>query len=287
MTKKKKILQRLLIFILGIPASLSLVLIGWGHHLPLQIVMVSFSLLGTAELHKMFTQCEKPKILLPPLMLVLFLDAFIISSPYVLFLLRRPTHYVCYVFMLCVMLLLTIEALRHGKDVSFEHSAAAASLTGLILFYCGYMFSFMVRLSVERYASKYLLLFLVIVFICDSAAWLFGILLGKGNRNIAAASPNKSAAGFIGGIAGSIIVSAGMRYFLPSWFGREIWRYVLLAVIVSVAAIVGDLVESVFKRSAGVKDSGNMMLGRGGILDSIDSILFSIPVYYLVVRHLI
>lgn len=284
---KKKIIQRLLIFALGIPASLSLVFIEWGYHLPLQIVMLCFSLLGTAELHRMFAQCEKPNILLPPLPIVLALDAVIMASPYVLFLLKCPTHYVCYVFMLCVILLLTREAARHGEDVSFEHSAVSVSLTGLILFYCGYLFSFMAQLTAQRYASKYLLLFMVMVFMCDSGAWFFGVLLGKGNRNIAAASPNKSAAGFAGGILGSVAASLVARSVLPSWFGGDWWRYVVLALIVSAAAIVGDLVESVFKRSAGVKDSGNLMLGRGGILDSIDSIILSVPVYYLVVRHLI
>lgn len=287
MTKKQKVIERLLVFALGIPASLSVVLIGWDHHLVLQVVMLVFSLMGTAELYKMFALCQKPRALLPPLGLVLVMDALIMGSPYVLFFLKRPTHYVCYVFMLCVMVLLSIEALRRGTGVSFERSAVSVSLTGTILFYCGYMFSFMSRLSVERYASKYLLLFLILVFFCDSSAWFFGVLFGKNNRNVVAASPNKSMAGFVGGIAGSVIVSVLVRYILPSWFTGQAWRYVVLALIVSAAAVVGDLVESVFKRSVGVKDSGHVMLGRGGILDSIDSIIFSIPVYYLVVRHLI
>lgn len=279
-----KVAQRLLVFVVGIPAALSLTLIEWGNHLPLQIVMLIFSLLGAVELYRMFERCGKA---LMPLSFVAVLDALIMVSPYVLFIIGLPTHYVCYVFVLCVMLIFAIASLKRGQGVSFEHVASSVGLAAVILFYCGFMFSFMPRLALEKCASEYLLLFLIIVFICDSGAWFFGMLLGKGNRNIVAASPNKSAAGFIGGMVSGIAVAVAARCALSSLFAAGVWRYALLAFVVSLAAIVGDLVESTFKRSAGVKDSGHLMLGRGGILDSIDSIIFSVPVYYLVARYLI
>lgn len=286
-----KVVQRLLVFAIGIPAALSLALAQWACHLPLQITMLVFSLLGAAEAYKMFAKCAA----LPPLLEMLVMDALIMSSPYAFHLLKLPTHYVSYVFLLCVMLLLTAEATKGyskydkdgGADAQFTHTLKSMGLSTLLLFYCGYLFSFMSRLSLSPQSSRRLLLFLVIVFICDSCAWLFGVLLGKNNRHIVAASPNKSIAGFAGGILGSVIAALLCCRLLPSLFALPIWRYALLAFLTSLAAIVGDLVESVFKRSAGVKDSGQMMLGRGGILDSIDSILFSVPVYCLLVRYLI
>lgn len=278
-----KIAQRLLVFALGIPLALLLALAEFYHHLPLQITMIVFSLLGAEELYKIFRKCGE----LPSMPFLLIMDAVIMASPYILYLFAFPTHYVCYVYLLCVMVIAALEAVKRGEGVSFEYTAIRVGLSMLLLFYCGYLFSFMSRLSLEYHASKYLLLFLVIVFICDSCAWFFGVLFGKGNRHIVAASPNKSAAGFFGGIAGSIAASVICRCAMPMLFSGSVGRYVLLAFIVSIAAIMGDLVESVFKRSAGVKDSGHLMLGRGGILDSIDSILFSVPVYYLLVRHLI
>ena len=90
-------------------------------------------------------------------------------------------------------------------------------------------------------------------------------------------SPKKTVVGFIGGLAGSIL--AGFIIFnytqslsLPLWFA--------MAVIVSVLGTFGDLIESKFKRQAGVKDSGNLMPGHGGIYDRLDSILYTSPFVY-------
>ena len=107
------------------------------------------------------------------------------------------------------------------------------------------------------------------------------MLLGKNNRGVVAASPNKSVAGFAGGYVGCILASLIAQAALPHIFSGSLWKSIVFGVLVASAAIVGDLVESVFKRSAGVKDSGVIMPGRGGVLDSIDSLLFAAPVFYL------
>lgn len=137
--------------------------------------------------------------------------------------------------------------------------------------------------SVSR---EILITFLLMVFMCDSLAWFFGVLFGKGNRGIVKASPNKSIAGFAGGIAGSILSGIVCKIIWQDVFHGSFIKMIILGAIIALASIAGDLAESVIKRSANCKDSGNIVPGRGGILDSIDSIAFSAPVYYVTVSYM-
>lgn len=116
----------------------------------------------------------------------------------------------------------------------------------------------------------------VLVWANDSFAYLIGKNFGK-IKLLERVSPKKTVAGFIGGLAGSIL--AGFIIFnytqslsLLLWFA--------MAVIVSVLGTFGDLIESKFKRQAGVKDSGNLMPGHGGIYDRLDSIIYTSPFVY-------
>jgi phosphatidate cytidylyltransferase len=95
-------------------------------------------------------------------------------------------------------------------------------------------------------------------------------------------SPKKTWEGAIGGLLGSIIVSIilGIVFSLP----LNYWQLALLGCVISILAQLGDLVESLLKRNTNVKDSGNLVPGHGGILDRIDSFIFTgILVYYCVI----
>jgi phosphatidate cytidylyltransferase len=109
-------------------------------------------------------------------------------------------------------------------------------------------------------------------------------------------SPGKTWEGAAGSLAGSLLVTGGLIELARQLAGRDIltlafpgpvWSWLLLAVLVNVAAQVGDLAESALKRSAGVKDSGTLLPGHGGILDRIDALLLAAPVlwYAQVVQH--
>lgn len=135
-------------------------------------------------------------------------------------------------------------------------------------------------------STEFIVLFLVMVFLCDSSAWFLGMLLGKGNRGLVRASPNKSVAGFIGGLAGAVASGLACVMIWPEVFDGPLWRMVALSVVVAIAATLGDLAESVFKRSAREKDSGRTIPGRGGALDSIDSILMAAPLFYFIATML-
>jgi phosphatidate cytidylyltransferase len=129
----------------------------------------------------------------------------------------------------------------------------------------------------------------------DIVALYVGRTWGK-KRLAPSISPNKTWAGAVGSVVGSVAATGGLYWlatFLAQWnfvklsFADEVWWWWLaMAVVLNVAAQVGDLAESALKRSAGVKDSGSLLPGHGGVLDRIDALLVAAPVlwYAMVVR---
>jgi phosphatidate cytidylyltransferase len=136
--------------------------------------------------------------------------------------------------------------------------------------------------SVRAHANgrEAVLLLLIVIVVSDSAQYYTGRTFGK--RPLAPAiSPKKTVEGAIGGMVfGTLAMTVGGHWVFPA----PIWVLVLLGGAISLLGIVGDLFESLLKRSAGVKDSSNLIPGHGGVLDRIDSWLFAAPVYYVFVR---
>lgn len=107
----------------------------------------------------------------------------------------------------------------------------------------------------------------------DTFAYIFGMLVGK-NKIAPRISPRKSWEGFSGGL----VAAAGLALLLSAqWSLFDPIRWVVISMIVSIGATFGDLVESVLKRAAGMKDSGRILPGHGGVLDRFDGFLFAIP----------
>ncbi len=135
--------------------------------------------------------------------------------------------------------------------------------------------------------SLFGLLLLTEVFVSDIFSYVFGMAFGRNNKINLEASPKKSWAGYIGGYI-TLFAFITIYYLLMDWGLHLItnpwWFYYSLTLITGLIVPVGDLVESVFKRSAQVKDSGSIIMGRGGILDSADTALFYIPVYFIILQ---
>lgn len=269
----KKIYGRLLVFFLGIPLVLALCTLRFCHYLVLQLAAGVSSAIGSIELYEIFS--KKYRLLSKPI--VTTLSILLPAGTYVFLLINLPPHYIDLLFLESVFLLFVWAVFRLRN---FENANEAISLSALIIFYCGYLMSFLSRIAGSENATAYLITFFCMIFFCDSCAWAFGMLFGKKNRGIVKASPNKSIAGFAGGVLGTLCIAFLARSIFAGVFHASVLKTVFFALLISFSAIIGDLVESVFKRSANVKDSGVLMPGRGGILDSIDSILFSAPVFY-------
>ncbi|MBM4124999.1 MAG: phosphatidate cytidylyltransferase, partial [Nitrospira sp.] len=126
--------------------------------------------------------------------------------------------------------------------------------------------------------GEFLIFFLVLVtWAGDTGAYYAGVSLGR--RKLAPViSPNKTLEGLLGGLLLAILVSIGAGlWFLPSF---SLTDCLALGLVLTLTGMVGDLAESVLKRSAGVKDSGSLIPAHGGMFDRLDSLLFTAPAFY-------
>ncbi|BCR05462.1 phosphatidate cytidylyltransferase [Desulfuromonas versatilis] len=177
---------------------------------------------------------------------------------------------------------LTLVVLLFATLFLFRFGDLAKVVQHLSLVLLGYLYipvllSHMVLLRELPYGREWIFLVLVVVMAGDTSAYFTGINFGR-RKLYPAISPNKSVEGALGGLAGSVFGAAlASAAFLPvlSWLD-------CLVVGLGLGALgqVGDLFESMLKRSFGVKDSGRMIPGHGGILDRLDSLLFAFPAAY-------
>ena len=123
--------------------------------------------------------------------------------------------------------------------------------------------------------------FLMLIWVSDSAAYVFGVNFGK-RPLFKSVSPKKSVEGFFGGIIFSIILSLFFYKYLNIDF--TIIQWLIIGLLTSSLGALGDLVQSQFKREAGVKDSGKFLPGHGGLYDRMDSIIFAAPFIYLTIK---
>ncbi|HEX3894438.1 MAG TPA: phosphatidate cytidylyltransferase [Terracidiphilus sp.] len=157
------------------------------------------------------------------------------------------------------------------------------------LFYIGLTLLAIPTLRAQTNGPSLVIFLLFVVWAGDITALYVGRLWGK-KKMAPAISPNKTWVGAVGSVLGSVLVTVGLYWLslqLVQWnftklsFTEEAWWYwLVMAVVVNVAAQVGDLAESALKRSAGVKDSGSLLPGHGGVLDRIDALLIAAPVLW-------
>ena len=168
----------------------------------------------------------------------------------------------------------------------------SATLLGLM--YVPWLLNFIQKIhffpavgGVKVEGNYYVLYFILVTKFSDLGAYCTGSLIGR-HKMIPRVSPGKTWEGFGGAIVISTLVSVACAHFLrDKLYGMNLLHAVILGVLLSVAAVVGDLIESIFKREAKVKDSGQWFPGIGGILDLLDSLLFNAPLMYLYLRHIL
>jgi phosphatidate cytidylyltransferase len=167
-------------------------------------------------------------------------------------------------------------------DKPVEDAVRALSLSFFAVMYVGVLMGFIGLIaSSSDIVSKgrfAVLLLLVGTFVGDTGAYTFGRLFGK-HLLAPKLSPKKTWEGAVGGLFSTMLSVFIVRMFLlPS---ISILQVLLLSVFLSILCQIGDLAESFIKRSMGVKDSGNIIPGHGGLLDRIDALLFGAPVVYV------
>lgn len=120
----------------------------------------------------------------------------------------------------------------------------------------------------------------ILIWANDTVAYLVGVNFGK-NRLFERISPKKSWEGSIGGAAGTILIAWGISHFFSD---LHLIEWLAVSIIVVIFGSLGDLVESLFKRSINIKDSGNILPGHGGILDRFDAILLVSPMVFVLLQ---
>ena len=184
------------------------------------------------------------------------------------------------VWLLIVVLVILLRSVFSSTPGELSSTIPFVAVSLFIALYPGLFISFIVRMTSLANAESVLLLFFSTVFVNDTVAYLTGTLVGKRTRLGLAVSPGKTAAGFVAGLASSIGMVILFRAVFPDVVSVPFATAVLFGVMIGVIAILGDLFESALKRSAELKDSGWIIPGRGGLLDSIDSLLLSAPVFF-------
>ncbi len=163
------------------------------------------------------------------------------------------------------------------RDMTTVAARFAATVTGIV--YAGFLTMFLALL--RTFGGDAVLLVLLVAWVADSGAYFAGRFLGKA-KLYEAVSPKKTWAGAWGGLAGSL---AGAALLKVIHFHQLAWIDVfLIAIPGGILGQMGDLAESMIKRSTGVKDSGSLLPGHGGILDRIDAVLFIAPYVYVYIQ---
>lgn len=120
----------------------------------------------------------------------------------------------------------------------------------------------------------------LLIWSSDTFAYITGVTIGK-HKLIERISPKKTIEGFIGGVIATMVVAYLLSIYFPI---LTINQWVITGIIVSTFGVMGDLVASMFKRQTGVKDTGKIIPGHGGIIDRLDSVIFAAPIIYIYLK---
>lgn len=274
--------KRLITALWGIPLLIAIVWLGepW-----FTIFIILWGMLAIFEFYRLVSASKGVPLTFFGLTLTLLI--ILSRNPDILATLRPhldPNLLAPLLFVSAMILSLIWLLVRRRKKGVFTDWAW--TIVGIL--YVGWLLSYLVSLrglDGDRDWSNWVFLALFVTFASDTAAFFVGRAIGK-HPLAPRISPGKTREGAVAGVFGAVLVS--LFFVLPTPLSLSThlnWgQAILLGFLVSVFGQLGDLVESLFKRKVGVKDSGKLLPGHGGVLDRMDSIVFAgVVVYYYVV----
>lgn len=211
---------------------------------------------------------------------MLYIPAILIGGILFYISCRHPAYFIDALFIsFFFLLLIRLLGIRTPSG-----SMSDIGPLGVGFFYiCGFMsFQWFLRDDVSGIENIFLLY--ASVWMADSAAYYVGTYMGK-NKLYPAISPNKTLEGLFGSILGGSIGALIIKVVF-NIHDISIMTILLIGAVLGIAAVLGDLIESMFKRDAGVKDSSNLIPGHGGLLDKIDGLLIAGPILYIILRYI-
>ncbi len=274
--KKGNLKTRLITAGIGIPAIfVSIFFFPQNHHLLFSIIVTLVTFFGTWELKnniinkKIDTPFTAYLGFLLPIIEIINLNYF-------------PGVELTLFFLLAFVVISFIVEIFNGEKDNYALSIKRIAATVFNIIYPGLFMVYGIRLTFLPYPRTMIFLFIAIVFGSDSMAYFMGMLFGKNNKGFVKCSPNKSIAGFIGGTILVAVIGAVIALLWPDLLPFTPSEAFVLYLLTSIFGTAGDLFESMIKRSAGVKDAGFIIPGRGGMLDCIDSISIAAPIFVLI-----
>ena len=260
--------------------SLLVVVVWFGGKPGLTTLIVIFGVLAALEFYRMVATAKVP----PLTYFGLVWTAFFILSRNSELLSLLEVHFnpdLLTPLLLTSALVLSLIGILARRQKEGAFTSWAWTMAGIL--YIGWLLSHMVALrglpDDDTVGRNLVFFVLFVTWVSDTTAFFIGRRFGQ-HKLVPSISPGKTWEGAIGGICGAIAVS--ILLFAPTPFQLPLvyWQAILLSALASILGQVGDLVESLLKRNMGVKDSGWLMPGHGGILDRIDSLVFAGTVVY-------
>ncbi len=256
-----------------------LVWVTWLGGLPFALLLVAAAAMSAHELVAMFGEIGPPEVF-----------GIVVAALLPLATWWSATHsahgYPAEVPALIALAAMTLLVLNLFRPGPIERAPQRAGISALSWIYCGLLVASVAGLRV-RFGFVWVMLAFVVSWLNDTLAYFAGRFFGK-TPLYPRVSPKKTWEGFAGGMAGSVLGAFGTKavfLWLPRPAGEEFlltWAGCLgIGIGAGILGPIGDLVESMFKRAAGKKDSGRLLPGHGGLLDRIDALLFVAPWIYL------
>ena len=266
-------LKRILSSVIAFPL-LAMIIVTGG--LPLKLVMIVVSAIGMGELYNAINSKLGIENVISFAFIGVyyyFIDNITADSMIMLLSLYMIANLVCLVFF-------------HGK---IDPTHCAVNIFGF--FYVGFLLSGIYLTRMHNYGQYFVWLIFICAWACDTFAYFTGVLIGK-HKLTPILSPKKTVEGAIGGVIGAMLVAVVYGYFASRFtvIDDDINLVFFCAVVAgfgSIFAQLGDLTASAIKRHTGIKDYGKIIPGHGGIIDRFDSVMFTAPIVYAVMRLLL
>jgi len=274
--------KRILVSVVFIPVLIYIIYAPYVNGLLFFLFLLSLSMLAAREIHLLAGKSISFKrrdasalwFVLPPLLIMAagFTNRFVNWTP------GAMLYTVAGVVAGLCILSMCIYGLREGPRKLFVFCAS--------FFYVGVIILLLLQLHGEGRGFMFIYFLFFAAWVSDAAAYGIGSRFGK-TRGIVRCSPNKSIEGYAGAFVVTMIMVNVFKLIFREGFVLNIVQTNLLGFCIALTAPLGDLAESCLKRKASVKDSSALVPGLGGVLDVFDSVLFSVPIYYILVKSIL
>jgi phosphatidate cytidylyltransferase len=242
------------------------------------ILFGAFLLIATVEFCNLLQINKVVPVLLAATIYILFYEVTIATSGFLYQLRFNKTFDLIVLVSTLIVFLKCIHFLFDHKTVKIDSFSKYIYLIGYVIL--PFVIMTKIPFGINGYNPKILISIFILIWTNDSFAYIVGKSIGK-TKLFERISPKKTIEGFIGGVAFAVLASYLIsKYYIQIAEGK-VFIWIIIALIVGIFGTIGDLIESKFKRFAGVKDSGKIMPGHGGVLDRLDSVIFVAPIVFL------